>query len=49
MSIAAAAVSWHFFESRINTYKRYFEYPRPRSLSVHKAQNIASFLATTPT
>jgi peptidoglycan/LPS O-acetylase OafA/YrhL len=33
MSIAAAAVSWHFFENRINTYKRHFEYPRPRSLS----------------
>jgi peptidoglycan/LPS O-acetylase OafA/YrhL len=27
MSIAAAAVSWHFLESPINAYKRHFEYP----------------------
>jgi peptidoglycan/LPS O-acetylase OafA/YrhL len=30
MSVAAASISWHFFESPINSYKRYFEYARTR-------------------
>jgi peptidoglycan/LPS O-acetylase OafA/YrhL len=30
MSIAAASVSWHFFEAPINAYKRYFEYARTK-------------------
>lgn len=33
MSVAAASVSWHFFESPINAYKRYFEYARTRRKS----------------
>jgi peptidoglycan/LPS O-acetylase OafA/YrhL len=30
MSVGAASMSWHFFESPINSYKRYFEYSRTR-------------------
>jgi len=46
MSIAAAAVSWHFLESPINAYKRYFEYRRAlvkrETFSVPPAPEILS-------
>jgi peptidoglycan/LPS O-acetylase OafA/YrhL len=32
MSVAAASVSWHFFEGPINSHKRHFEYARTRNM-----------------
>jgi peptidoglycan/LPS O-acetylase OafA/YrhL len=40
MSVAAASASWHFFESPINSYKRYFEYARTRRKSEIRVKQV---------
>jgi peptidoglycan/LPS O-acetylase OafA/YrhL len=40
MSVAAASVSWHLFESPINSYKRYFEYARTRRKSEIRVKQV---------
>jgi peptidoglycan/LPS O-acetylase OafA/YrhL len=40
MSVAVASVSWHFFESPINAYKRYFEYARTRRKSEIRVKQV---------
>jgi peptidoglycan/LPS O-acetylase OafA/YrhL len=40
MSVGAASLSWHFYESPINSYKRHFEYARTRRRSEIRVKQV---------